>query len=88
MVKNWASEASEKISWGVWSEAAVTPLSPNPPSNVVGGKAPEYFYDHMFSTFNLRLFPTSLGGLKKDHFCTDKDNGTWHFYTQDENFSF
>ena len=30
---------------------------------------------------HLRLFPTTLRGLEKDHFCTYEDNGTWHFDT-------
>ena len=55
---------------------------------VSGGKAPETFCNYTLSTFNLRLFPTTVRGLEKDHFCTSKDNGPWHFDTLDENFSF
>ena len=40
---------------------------------VSGGKAVETFCNYTLST--------TLRGLERDHFCTYKDNGTWHFDT-------
>ena len=58
------------------------------PSSEIGGQAPENICDCTLSTFNLRLFPGSLRGLKKDQFCTYKDNATRHFEARNEIFSF